>query len=133
VEVVLSETNKQLLTSLPHHLNQLTYPTIFYGRGRGIHSITPFQGILFKEIIGNQLHINHTSLREGLFIARGIDGYRAAFTFNEVMNRNDQSEVLLVDIGEEKEGGRFRFFTSADYFSDRAVFALEGIYFWELE
>jgi hypothetical protein len=133
VEIILDEQHRQAITSLPPDLNRITYPTIFYGRGRGIHSITPFTGVMFKELVGNQIPITRTTLREGFFIAKGCDGYRAALTFSEVMNRNDQSEVLLVDVGQDTEGGRFRFFTSADYFSDRAVFALEVVYYWELE
>lgn len=66
-------------------------------------------------------------LQTGLVIIKGADGYRSAFTLSEIMNRNDQSEVIIVNVGEGKDGGRFRLFPGADFFSDRAVFALEEI------
>ena len=114
-------------SSLPADWHPVTYPTIFYGRGRGIHSVTPFTGIMLKDILHTFIPVDQTALRSGLVIIKGIDGYRSAFTLSEIMNRNDQSEAILVDVGEGKEGGRFRLFTSADFFSDRAVFALETI------
>jgi hypothetical protein len=114
-------------SSIPAEYHPITYPTIFYGRGRGIHSVTPFTGILLKDILHPYIIADRHALRNGLVIVKGIDGYRSAFTLSEIMNRNDQSEAILVDVGEGKEGGRFRLFTSADFFSDRAVFALETI------
>lgn len=119
------------ISSPPADFTTVTYPTIFYGRGRGIHSVTPFTGTILKEIMSGIFPQDQSSIRQGLVVVRGIDGYRAAFTLSEIINRNDQSEVLLVEVGESADGGRFRLFTSADYFSDRAVFALEGIHFLE--
>ena len=109
--------------------NIITYPTIFYGRGRGIHSVTPFHGVMLKNILSDYFSINKTNIRESLFVVAAKDGYRAVYTFSEIMNRNDQSEVLVVDMGERAENGRFRLFPAADFFSDRAIFAVEGIFY----
>ncbi len=105
----------------------ITYPTIFYGRGRGIHSVTPFSGIMLKELLNQYIPLAKNNLQHGLIIVKGADGYRSAFTLSEIINRNDQSEVIIVNVGEGKEGGRYRLFPGADFFSDRAVFALEEI------
>jgi hypothetical protein len=56
------------------------------------------------------------------------DGYRGVFTFSEIFNRNDQSETLLIFIPDEKDGGAFRLFPAGDFFSDRAIKAVESIY-----
>jgi len=56
------------------------------------------------------------------------DGYRVVFSASEVFNRNDQSEVLIVDQGKD-EGGKFLIFPAPDYFSDRAIKAVSEIHF----
>ena len=105
-----------------------TVHTIFYGRGRGIHSTQPFTGFYLKEILGKYFDMNKKNLQQGLVTVVGKDGYRSVFSYSEIMNRNDQEEVLLVPCKEEKDGGRFRIFPSCDFFSDRAVKAVSEIY-----
>jgi len=104
-----------------------TLHTIFYGKGRGIHSTTPFTGICLKDYLAEKTHVNRKSIRGGLIVLAGIDGYRAVYTFSEIMNRNDQAEVLIVPAEEDKNGGKFRIFPACDFFSDRAVKALTEI------
>jgi len=117
------------LSELPANQDLITYPTIFYGRGRGIHSVTPFQGIMLKNILSSHFSLSKDNIQKGIFVVAAQDGYRTVYTFSEIMNRNDQSEVLVVDMGEGTEEGRFRLFPAADFFSDRAIFAVKGIYF----
>jgi hypothetical protein len=105
-----------------------TLHTIFYGRGRGIHSTQPFTGFYIKDLLGKYFTINRISLQQGLVGIIGKDGYRAVFSFSEIMNRNDQSEILVVTCKEEKDGGEFRLFPSGDFFSDRAVKAVSEIH-----
>jgi hypothetical protein len=106
-----------------------TVHTIFYGRGRGIHSTQPFTGYYLKEIIRNYFTTDRKNLKQGMLAIAGRDGYRSVFTFSEIANRNDQAEILLVPCKEEKDGGRFRIFPSCDFFSDRAVKAVSEMYF----
>jgi hypothetical protein len=106
---------------------KLTYETIFYGRGRGIHSTTPFYGIPLKDKLKPYCSINQENLRQGYFVIASIDGYRCVYTFSEIFNRNDQAEVLLVEDPENQDGGAFRLFPAADFFSDRAVKAVSEI------
>ena len=104
-----------------------TYNTVFYGRGRGIHSITPFTGAMLKDLLGPNLSINSESLRNTLVTIIGQDGYRAVFSLSEIMNRSDQEEFLLVPCNEKEDGGKYRVFPACDFFSDRAVKAVSEI------
>lgn len=108
--------------------HRMTYETIFYGRGRGIHKTTPFHGVMLKEILGPYFAVTPEWLRNAYFIVTSVDGYRCVFTFSEVFNRNDQSEVMLVEDWENQNGGAFRLFPAADFFSDRAVKAVSEIH-----
>jgi hypothetical protein len=115
------------MQSIPDYLNLHAYPTTFYGRGRGIHGITTFRGFLFKELLEEYYPVSAENIQTGMFTVAAADGYRAAFTYAEIMNRNDQSETLLIDMGEGEDKGRFRLFHSADFFSDRAIKAVSEV------
>lgn len=104
-----------------------TFKAIFYGRGRGIHSTQPFTGFYLKEILGKDFKTDKKNLQLGLVAIIGKDGYRSVFSYSEIINRNDHSEVLLVPCKDEKDGGQFRIFPSCDFFSDRAVKAVSEI------
>jgi len=132
-EITLISNKGQQLTisEIPEGIQQETENTVFYGRGRGIHSTQPFTGIYLKELFAKFGNENAEDLKTGLCAIIGIDGYRSVFTFSEIINRNDQSEVMLVPCKkEEKDGGKFRLFAGADFFSDRAVKAISGIEFF---
>jgi hypothetical protein len=105
----------------------VTFNTIFYGRGRGIHSTTPFTGVMLKDLLEPFIKPDHLNLRNTMIVIAGLDGYRAVFSLSEVMNRNDQEEVLLVPFNGNEEGGRYRVFPAGDFFSDRAVKAVSEI------
>lgn len=128
-KVIMFSGEKQVdsFSSLPAGLQTETLHTIFYGKGRGIHSTQPFSGVYLKDYLAGKSQFNQKSLRTGLVVCAGIDGYRSVYSFSEIMNRSDQAEVLLVPCPEEKDGGKFRIFPSCDFFSDRAVKALSEI------
>ena len=115
------------VNELPENIVMYDFPAIFYGRGTGIHSITPFRGGLLKEILLKYFAINAKDLRNGFFIITGKDGYHAAFTFSEIMNRNDQAEFLVIPTEKDEDGGAFKVFPAADFFSDRAIKSVESI------
>ncbi|MEI6059153.1 MAG: hypothetical protein WCR72_00520 [Bacteroidota bacterium] len=117
------------ISELPAEFEKLTYPAVFYGRGRGIHGTTPFKGILLKDLLSKYVKVDEKSLKTGLFIIAGKDGYHAAFSFSEVMNRNDQDEFLVVPFKKGADGGDFQVFPAADFFSDRAIKSVESIMF----
>lgn len=121
------------LSDIPDKFNKSSCPTVFYGRGKGIHGVTKFEGYLLKNILNKDFPQTKERLREGLFSISATDGYRAAFSYSEIFNRNDQSEVFLIDLGENEPAGKFRVFTSADFFSDRAIKAVSDINYKELD
>ena len=105
------------------------YNTIFYGRGKGIHSTSPFNGMLLKDHLQKYYPADRQSLQTGMICLVGLDGYRCAVSYSELFNRNDQQEFLLVRTEPNEDGGFFRVFPSADFFSDRAVKSLSEIRF----
>jgi hypothetical protein len=105
------------------------YPSVFYGRGKGFHGINYFSGILLKDALRNFFTVNRASLQRGYVLAAAIDGYRVAISCSELFNRNDQAEFLLLDRGENQDGGRYALFPAADFFSDRALKAVNAIHF----
>jgi hypothetical protein len=115
-------------SALPKNFHNHNYPNIFYGRGKGIHGVTPFIGAQLKEFIKKYIPINEKNLREGLVTIAGIDGYRAAYTISEIMNRNDQSEILIIDKDNYEGAGRFSIYPACDFFSDRAIMAVSEIH-----
>ena len=130
-EIDIYNENKpvETLTENPKDLQIEKFNTIFYGRGRGIHSVQPFTGVLFKEVLAKYIPFTRKNIREGIFLVVAEDGYRGVFTFSEVMNRNDQSEILLICRPETKDNGIFRLFPACDFFSDRAIKGINAIYF----
>jgi hypothetical protein len=110
-------------------LLQLGYESVFYGRGRGIHSTTPFEGVMLKDILDWENPVDRRKIQSGYFIIAAADGYRAVFTYSEVFNRNDQSEFLIIEDENNNDGGVYRIFPAPDFFSDRAIKAVSEIWF----
>jgi len=121
------------LQTIPPEFSRTNYEAVFYGRGRGIHSTTPFNGALMDEVLNGHFPLSKNNIQNGFFIVAAQDGYRGVFTYSEVMNRNDQSEILIIEDREEENGGIFRLFPSCDFFSDRAIKSVNGIYFKKIE
>jgi hypothetical protein len=113
--------------SLPANLNNLTFNTIFYGRGKGIHSTTPFKGVLLDELLLKYYPFTRKNLKTGLVCIAGIDGYRSVISYSELFNRNDQQEFMLIRTKDQEDGGLYRIFASADFFSDRAIKSVSEI------
>nr|NQU94080.1 hypothetical protein [Bacteroidota bacterium] len=129
VEVFSGNEPKLTISGPPSGMPTTTYETIFYGRGRGIHSTTPFGGYLLKDVLANQVKYDADNITNGILIIAAEDGYRAVFTYSEVFNRNDQAEVLLVYEPENANGGAFKLFPAGDFFSDRAIKSVNSIHF----
>ncbi len=116
------------IKSIDNFKYRLVYPSVFYGRGRGFHGIAFFKGVPLKLVLEKSAgKISKESIREKYFIISAVDGYRITVSYSELFNRNDNSEFLLIDEGENSIGGRFRIYPSPDFFSDRAVKAVNKI------
>ena len=116
------------IESLPANINNNTFNTIFYGRGKGIHSTTPFTGVLLKDILLKYYPVSRDNLKSGIICIAGIDGYRSVVTYSELFNRNDQQEFMLIKTLDNEDGGLFRIFAAADFFSDRAIKSVNEIH-----
>jgi hypothetical protein len=112
----------------PDEKMKTTFNTIFYGRGKGIHSTSPFTGMILKDVIAKYYPLNKADLQKGMLCLVGKDGYRCAVSYSELFNRNDQQEFLLVKSKPKEDGGLYRVFAACDFFSDRAIKALSEIH-----
>lgn len=118
-----------LIQSIEKVQEPRTYPSVFYGRGRGFHGVQTFTGKPLKSVLSKYFQVSEQNLKSGYFCLSAKDGYRITLSFSEVFNRSDNNDFLLIDEGKGKEGGRFRIFPAPDFFSDRAVKAINAIYF----
>jgi len=116
------------IADYPPGIKEVTYGSVFYGRGRGIHSTEPFTGFMLKEILKGTYPFTRESLQLGILSVAAQDGYRCALSYSELFNRNDQQEFLLVKTGNGEDGGLFRVFPACDFFSDRAVKSINEIH-----
>jgi hypothetical protein len=116
------------IEKVAENLKTATFNTIFYGRGRGIHSTAPFTGVLLRELLLDHYPFTRENLRSGMLSLVGRDGYRCAVSYSELFNRNDQQEFLLIMTKTEEDGGLFRVFPAPDFFSDRAIKSLSEIH-----
>ena len=117
-----------IISKVPAGNNNATFNTIFYGRGKGIHSTTPFTGTLLKDLLREYYPSSRKNLMSGILCFAGIDGYRCAVSYSELFNRNDQQEFLLIKSDTIEDGGLFRIFPASDFFSDRAIKSLSEIH-----
>lgn len=123
-------TGDKLLETLPEGElkgNIVSYGSVFYGRGTGIHGTTPFKGVMLKDYTNAYYPMTKENLKTGLFVVSAPDGYRAVFTYSEIFNRNDQAEVLIVPMYGQATQGAFLLYPAADYFSDRSIRCLNEI------
>jgi len=127
-EFKIFNTEKMVASLAPSGPENITFNTIFYGRGKGIHSTSPFKGMLLKDILSAYYPVDRRNLQSGLICIVGNDGYRCAISFSELFNRNDQEEFLLVRTEPDEDGGLFRVFEACDFFSDRAIKSLSEIH-----
>jgi len=128
VKLYVNDSLSATISGSPSNIHPQTYHTIFYGRGRGIHSTQPFTGFMLKDMLAPYYPINASGLKMGIVLIAAKDGYRGVYTLSELMNRNDQAQTLLIYAPEETDGGAFRLFPAGDFFSDRAIKAVESIY-----
>jgi hypothetical protein len=87
-----------------------------------------YDGYSLFDILIKYYPVSRENMRSGIMCIAGIDGYRCAVSYSELFNRNDQQEILLISTDLNEEGGRFRIFTAADFFSDRAIKSVSEIH-----
>jgi hypothetical protein len=122
----------QLTAQIPHN----EYLNVMYGHGMGYKGFGSYGGWWLSEVMAPCFEVSAKDLRTGMLSVEGLDGYRAAVSFSEVMNRNDQAEMILMDAGDKSgEKGREGFSTYAgcDMFVDRAIKGLSKIRLFYIE
>jgi hypothetical protein len=128
MEIFNASDKKDQIETIPANLTNSTFNTIFYGRGKGIHSTTPFEGVLLKDLLIKYYPLTKGNLKTGIICIVGKDGYRSVVSYSELFNRNDQQEFMLVKTKDQEDGGLYRIFAAADFFSDRAIKSVSEIH-----
>lgn len=121
------------IREMDNNLQQRTYPSVFYGRGRGFHGVQQFRGKTLHSLLKTHFRVNRENIRTGYFAVSATDGYRIVIGLSELFNRNDQADFLIIDRGKNSEKGRFGLFPTPDFFSDRAIYAIASIHFLTAE
>jgi len=127
IAVYKRENKVETISKYPGEFQKSIYNAVFYGRGKGIHGITQFNGALLKNVIGKHLGKTRKDIQSSLIAVVGKDGYRCVFTYSELFNRNDFQNVLLIDRNDEANDGAFSIFPAPDFFSDRAIKSISEI------
>ncbi|HHV40834.1 MAG TPA: hypothetical protein GXX61_05600 [Bacteroidales bacterium] len=112
-----------VLTELPKDLPVVTYPVLFYGNSTGYKGIREFSGQMLSRVIAPWFPSNdYHTVQTGMLSIAGVDGFRAAFSVSEIVNRNDHKEILL-----RQDGVSFSIYTACDAFADRSIKGLSEI------
>ena len=128
IDIFSSSKKIGQIETLPSNLNNVTFNAVFYGRGKGIHSTTPFKGVLLNDLLIKYYPFTKQNLQSGLLCIAGKDGYRSVISYSELFDRNDQQEFMLVRTKGNEDGGLYRVFAAADFFSDRAIKSVSEIH-----
>lgn len=119
--------NTREITSLPADLPVIRSKSVYYGQSMGYKGEKEFEGVDFGLVMKSVFPANHSIFKSAIVCVEGIDGYRAAFSFSEIVNRSDYREPLLMTGGSEKGRDGFSLFCRGDMFADRAVKGLSKI------
>lgn len=115
------------ISSLADTLPQIHRRTLFYGQSMGFKGEKIYKGIdtrmLFHEVFASV----KDNLATGMVCAEAMDGYRAAFSLSELINRTDFREPIIMYGGEEEGREGFSIYVSGDMFADRSVKGLTKI------
>lgn len=127
VDIYHNDQKVESFTEKPSGCRETEVHIIFYGKGRGLHDTNPFEGCNIKFPIEQISGKTTEGLKTGLVVFSADDGYRAVFTLSELINRNDQEYMVLIDNEKGSGKGKFRVVPSSDFFSDRSVKGLNAI------
>ena len=113
-----------------------SYTNAMYGHGMGYKGYGSYSGWWLSEVMKPYYEVSDKDLRTGMFSVEGLDGYRAAVSFSELMNRNDYAEMILMYAGDKSgEKGRegFSIYAGNDMLVDRAIKGLSKIRLFYVE
>jgi molybdate/tungstate transport system substrate-binding protein len=113
--------------SIPRFYSVESKKTLFYGQSMGYKGEKTFKGVSIASLIDKYIPATAANLRGGIVCIEATDGYRAAFSLSELINRADFKEPLVMSGGEEKGRQGFSLFCPGDMFADRAIKSVNRI------
>ena len=117
------EDTLAVITRPDSELPVITYPVLFYGNSTGYKGVREFSGQMLSRMIQPWFPSDdYKTVQTGMLSIAGVDGFRAAFSLAEVVNRNDNREILLM-----QRGKSFSLYTAPDAFADRCIKGLSEI------
>ena len=108
-------------------VEQRSFDFIGYGHGMGYKGIQHVEGYVLRNVLSTAIKISEFTIPSAVVVVSAKDGYRAAFSLSEIMNRNDMNDFLLIEKNGSLEDGKFNIFATPDYFVDRNVRSVEKI------
>ena len=109
------------------HTEKRSFDFIGYGHGMGYKGIQHVEGYVLRNVLSTAIKISEFMIPSAIVVVSAKDGYRAAFSLSEIMNRNDMNDFLLIEKNGSLEDGKFNIFATPDYFVDRNVRSVEKI------
>jgi hypothetical protein len=106
-------------------IEKRTVSNVSYGHGMGFKGVLSFTGFRLKDLI--EPKIGFGDIRDTIIVASAKDGYRVVLSASEILNRNDNQDIILVDKKGSPEDGRYLLFEPGDFFADRDVRGVEKI------
>ena len=101
--------------------------SVLYGHGMGFREALDFAGYSLKDLIADRIPWSPENARDTIAVVSAKDGYRSVFSASEIMNRGDDKEILLNDLKDQPNGGRYTLIVTGDFFADRNVKSVEKI------
>jgi hypothetical protein len=110
---------------MPSSVQKRAVTNLSYGHGMGYKGVLNLTGFRLKDLIESK--VNPNDLRDTIVVASAKDGYRTVLSASEILNRNDNQDIILVDRKGSADDGRYLLFEPGDFFADRDVRAVEKI------
>jgi hypothetical protein len=101
--------------------------SVLFGHGMGFKEVLSLRGYVLRDLIAGKAGWAPENSNSVFVVVSAKDGYRSVFSGSEVMNRNDQQDLLLNDLGDTPNGGRYTLIVPGDFFADRDVRSVEKI------
>ena len=122
---ILMAGNTAGIADIGSSVEKRRWSSVGYGHGAGFKEVATFTGFLLKDLIDNSIKVRGDDLSNTLAVVSAKDGYHSVFSASEIMNRNDNQDILLID-KKDAEDGRYTLFVGG-FFVDRNVKAVEKI------
>ena len=124
---IIANGKTTVIKELPQTAERRSSVGAGYGHGMGYKGFKEVEGVVLKNILIEKAGLKAQESADKLVVVSARDGYRAAFSLSELINRNDSEDFLLLDRGDSQEDGRFSFFAAPDFYVDRNIHSVEKV------